>query len=506
LEKDCIDRSRLIGELYFEYHRGTYTSQAAIKKANRKSEFLLHDLEFLAAAASGQKGYHYPGETIERLWKTVLVNQFHDILPGSSISEVYADAACDHAQVAKEASALRDQALAAWLGEGGEPAPVNTTGFARAEVMALPDGSLHLAEAPPYGPGRFVQVRHPVNVEQTAAGFVLENNYLRATLSRGGRLVSLIEKETGRESLDGESNRFLLYDDKPTNFDAWDVDPFHMETEKVCPPAETCRVSEQNPLRAAVAFEYAVGKSSCIRQTVRLDAQSRRLEFITEIDWHERQRMLKVAFDANVRSMNATCEMQFGCVERPTHFNTPYDLARYEVPAHKWVDLSEPDFGLALLSESKYGFSAFGNTLRMSLLRAPLDPDPQADQGSHQFSYALYPHASDWRQAGVVAEAYRFNVPLLLARPSANSPSSFVEIEGDLVLDTIKKAEDSDALVLRFYECQGRRGTARIRPHGPVARARLANILEEPLGDVLLRDGWIELSYRPFEIITVLVE
>ena len=502
LEKNNADRARMVGELYFEYHRGTYTSQAATKRGNRKSEQLLHDVEFLATAA----GRDYPAAELDRLLKIVLLNQFHDILPGSSIREVYQDASRDYAQVAREGNALKESALKALVGEGEHLVPVNTTSFARKEVVELPRGELAVAETPPYGIGRFVDATDAVIVRDGGPDeIILENMYLRATIKRDGSVVSLVEKSTGREALAGRGNELLMFVDEPNAWDAWDVDPQHMETERPCLAAESCSISQVSPLRTEIVFERRIGTCGRMTQTVRLDAHSRRLEFHCDCDWHEVHRILKVAFPVNVRAMNATYEMQFGCVERPTHFNTPYDLARYEVPGHKWSDLSEHGFGVALLSESKYGFSTFGNVMRMSLLRAPKHPDPQADMGRHQFAYAIMPHAGNWREAGAVGEGYRFNAPLAIgssSRPITARSFAFVD-DPNLVLDTIKKAEDVDAIILRLYECHGARGIAKLKVDLPFKTAVYCDVLEREMASAAVKDGIIELPYTPFKIITV---
>jgi alpha-mannosidase len=242
-----------------------------------------------------------------------------------------------------------------------------------------------------------------------------------------------------------------------------------------------------------------------MRQVVRLDAGSRRVEFHTTVDWHEDHKLLKVCFPLDVHSPNATYEMPFAYAERPTHYSTSFDRARYEVPGHRWADLSEHGFGAALLTDSKYGYSCHGNELRVSLLRSPKSPDPEADMGSHEFAYALFPHAGGWRDGGVVAEGMRFNAPLRWA--SGAPDASFASVDDpNLVLDTIKRGERSDSLVLRLYEAHGGRGVARVRLAAPVGRARLANALEEAKGDVELEDGVLVLPYRPHEVLTVLVD
>jgi alpha-mannosidase len=296
-----------------------------------------------------------------------------------------------------------------------------------------------------------------------------------------------------------------LYEDRPVKFDAWDVDPAHLETRRPCPPADSRQVVSSGPLRAEVAFDRRMGERSTLRQVVRLDADARRVEFRTTVDWHEEHVLLKVCFPLEVRAPAATYEAPFGYAERPTHFSTSYDRARYEVPGHRFADLSEHGFGAALLTDSKYGYSCLGSELRISLLRAPKSPDPDADMGSHSFAYALYPHAGGWREGGVLAEAIRFNAPL---RRTRGIGESFASVDTpSLVLDTIKRADAGDGIVLRLYEAYGGRGTARVRLREPFTRARLANALEEPFADVETDGGGeLVLPFRPHQVLTVLVE
>jgi alpha-mannosidase len=481
LEAEGGDRPVVVGELYLEYHRGTYTTQARTKRGNRRCELALHDAEFLAAARDGA----YPRAELDRLWKLLLLQQFHDILPGSSIREVYVDAERDLAAVEAGAVAL--------CGDGD--VRVNTIGFARRELV---DGQIW--EAPPYGAARAVESRDAVHVE----GLTLENGQLRVELGEDGSVRSVVDKATGREALAAPGNRLELYDDRPVNFDAWDIDPFHIETRRDCPPAESWSVVSDGPLRAEVAFERRVGAASTLRQVVRLDAESRRLEFHTTVDWHESHELLKVCFPLAVRSLTATYEMPFGYAERPTHWSTSFDRARYEVPGHRWADLSEPGFGAALLTDCKYGYSCYGNELRISLLRSPKSPDPEADMGAHEFAYALVPHAGDWREAGIVGEGLRFNAPL--RRTAAPAVESFASCDtAALVLDTIKRGEDDDDLVLRLYEAHGSRGVARVRLGVPVSTARLANALEEEEGELEVEGDELVVPFRPHQVLTVMV-
>ena len=502
LEADFTDRPVRVGELYFELHRGTYTTQAATKQGNRKGEFLLHDIEFLATVAGHVAGAEYPREGLDDLWKVLLTNQFHDILPGSSITQVYDDTATDYTHLQQLGGQLRDAALAA-LGHD-EPRPLNTTGFARAEVVEDPQGELVFVRVPAYGVGAGEATDDQVTVAQTGGSVCLENGQLKAVLAEDGTLSSLIEKASGRQVMAGPGNQLLTYVDKPTSWDAWDIDPWALETATQCPGATTCAVVTQVPLRAEVAFTHQVGVRSALKQVVRLDAGSGRLEFHTEVDWQEDDTMLKVAFPVQIRAMEATYEMQFGATTRPTHYSTMHDLARYEVPGHKWVDLSEHGFGVSLLSESKYGFHTFGNTMHITLLRSPGSPDPKADRGQHRFAYAVYPHRGSWQEGGVVAAGYSFNVPLLWA---GAPPASYFRVDDDgLVLDTIKRAEDSDALVLRLYEAHGGRGTTRVRVGLPMTRAALCNTLEEKGEALQVVGDEIVVAYEPHQLISILVE
>jgi alpha-mannosidase len=379
---------------------------------------------------------------------------------------------------------------------------VNTIGFARREVAAGPAGELRVVEAQPYAAGVIVAAPEDfVFLEHNP--LVLENAHLRAELSPDGTLVSLVDKASGRESLAAPGNRLELYDDDPVQFDAWDIDPAHLRTRRDVAPAASHEVVTASPLRAEVAFERAHG----IRQVVRLDAGSRRLEFHTTVDWRERKTLLKVCFPLAVRALTATYETAFGTTERPTHFSTSWDRARYEVPGHRFADLSEHGFGVALLTDSKYGYSCLGSELRISLLRSPVSPDPEADQGAHEFAYAVMPHAGGWREAGVLAEAHRFNAPLRWTQGESVTGTQSLAAADDpnLVLDTIKRAEDSDALVLRLYEAHGARGTARVRVGVPFSSARLANGLEDDGEPLEVEGGEVVLPYRPHQLLTVKV-
>lgn len=526
LAEDGKDLSTWSGELYFELHRATYTSQARNKKYNRLSEFLLHDVEFLSAVAHTLADAEYPTETLDRLWKTVLTSQFHDIIPGSSIDLVYQDSTKQYQEILETGAALRSKATASLLGkpaeQGQNVCALNTTSFERSEVVELPENAgsvqtsadgkpLGIASAPAYGYTVFAPQAgsgQQVRVTEDGESVILENAFVRAIFQRSGVLTSLFHKQTRRESIEpGQSgNQFVLFDDQPNNWDAWDVDVFHLEKRFDQPGAISCKVIEPGPLRASIAFEYHIGSHSNLKQVVSLTSLSPRLDFANEIEWHERHKFLKVEFPVNVRAANATYEIQFGHLQRPTHFNTSWDMARFEVVAHKWADLSDSDFGVALLNDSKYGHAAHGNVLRLSLLRAPTAPDPEADQGNHTFRYALLPHAGAPQNAGVIEEGYAFNVPLqIFSTAAAPASQSYFSVSNPaVIIDTVKKAEDTDDLIVRLYESHGTRGSAQLRSTLPFRRFGRCNLLEDETEDT--KAAWnpegIEFSFKPFEIIT----
>ncbi|MBN2047081.1 MAG: alpha-mannosidase [Anaerolineaceae bacterium] len=511
LEADLKDPVKWVGELYLEYHRGTYTTQAATKNGNRRSEFMLHEVEFLSALAS-LRGGAYPRAALDRMWKVILTNQFHDILPGSSITEVYEEAEEAYARVLAEGGELRQQALDLLFApetEGANLLAVNPTGFDREEVVEM-DGALQVVRVPAYGVfagAPATEVESPVVLSETANGFVLENRHLKAVINRSGIVERLIEKASGREAIapNGKANQFVLYEDRPIDYDAWDVDIYHLDARDDVPPAMTCAVLESTPLRAVLRFTYEVSERSTITQKVILDACARYLDFNTEVEWHEAHKFLKVEFPLEARAKEATYEIQFGHVERPTHYNTSWDMARFEVCAHRWADLSEYGFGVALLNDSKYGYATHDNVMRLSLLRAPKYPDPQADMGTHHFRYALMPHQGSFQEAGVIAAGYHYNEPLLLAKTNQTLParSYFRVNDPAIVIDTVKRAEDSDDLIVRMYESFGARGEVRFSSTLDVDSAMVCNLLERQDAPLAWTDGGCTLSFKPFQIITL---
>lgn len=258
-------------------------------------------------------------------------------------------------------------------------------------------------------------------------------------------------------------------------------------------------------MRASIEVEYALSANSTLKQVISLTSTSARLDFTNDVEWHERHKFLKVEFPFNLRAQEATYEIQFGHLRRPTHFNTTWDVARFEVSAHRWADLSEPDFGVALLNDCKYGYSTQGNVMRLSLLRSPKSPDPVADMGHHTFRYALLPHAGDFREAGVIEEGYRFNVPMMLNTTSASpeTTSYFGVSASNVIIDTVKKAEDSSALIVRLYEAHGKRGDVKFTSALAVKAVSCCNLLEEEDAALEWINGGTEFAVTPFQIVTL---
>ncbi len=511
---DLQDSTRWVGELYFENHRGTYTSQAALKQGNRRCEEMLHDAEFLTCLAWLKAELPYPHSQLTNLWQQVLTNQFHDILPGSSINEVNLEANQTYQSVLSQASRLRDQALNSLLPEKGLTL-VNTLGCRRREVISAPKGEdlpdgLVVVEIPAFAlvslEKSLVNETRTVSVVESAGGLVLENEMVRVRISAQGQVTSLFHKNADRECIPpGEvANRFMVYEDLPAEYDAWNVDVYYAEKILQKPVATNLSVLENGPLRVKVAVEMAVGEKSRLWQIISLTSISAQVEFETRVDWQEDHSFLRVDFPLNLRAQQASFETQFGLVQRSTHTNTSYELAQFEVPAQRWADLSEPDFGVALLNNCKYGYACKDGTLSLSLLRSPTEPDIFADRGEHNFAYALLPHALTAQLSALWWLAACFNQPLLLAEGrSRQDLLKNAEVDApNVVLDTIKLAEDGNGLILRLYEAAGCATHFILRVHG-IQQGWECNLLEQNDELLVIANDRIEGDIRPFQIKTL---
>lgn len=555
LSKRVKDSRRLhtwTGEFYFEYHRGTYTSMARNKRSNRKSELLLMDLELLAVLAE-KRGAAYPAEDLERLWKMVLLNQFHDILPGSSIKEVYEVTKREYEQVAEEGGRLLKERKEAVAGAGDGVTVFNTLGFTRRSLTVLPDGVTSLTdkgealpsqeigslrysmtgEIPSKGYSVYGAVREadggtadeaaggvvensaaesggdtPFSVLKTADGFVITTPFAKADMAADGSFTSLLDLSENRQVWKaGEAgNRLRIYEDKPIYYDNWDIDVFYTEKYWDLDEPASIAVTSEGPL----CLQITVNRSfmhSRMTQDIRFYAHSPRIDFNTWVDWKEHQYLLKAGFPVDVHTDEAAFDIQFGNVVRKTHTNTSWDRARFESCGHKWMDVSESGYGVSLLNDCKYGHSVREGCIELTLIKSGIEPNPDTDNEEHVFTYSLYPHQGTWREADTQKEAADLNQPLSAVNGGIPGESyGFAGVKGDsVVLETVKRSEDGDGIILRLYESRNKRVNAKVSLSCAPVMVTECNLLEEPVdeagGLMIDRDGF-SFVIKPYEIKT----
>ncbi|KAK1526054.1 glycosyl hydrolase family 38 domain-containing protein [Colletotrichum costaricense] len=553
LEKKAHTFPTWHGELYFELHRGVYTTQAQTKLNNRKAEILLRDVELLATIASVEdRGYRYPKKELDEMWEGVLLCQFHDCLPGTAIGMCYDDSDKVYANVFSIGSTLlRDiygvlkvDDISETPTESERLVALNTLGWPRQEVLTI-NGKDFIAN----GTGTLIatqEITQPetnkplVTVQEVSEGiFVLENSHFTVTVE-SGTITSLLDRRAAnREVLapgSGRANQFVIFDDKPIYWQAWDVEVFHLETREEVRGGRTS-VLEASPLRVSVVTEMRISEVSSVKTVISLaavvdesaSAAGVGVECTAEVDWHEAMKFLKVEFPVDVRHHEASYDTQFGVIRRPTHYNTSWDMAKFEVCCHKYADLSEYGYGVSILNDSKYGFATVGNTMRLSLLRSSKAPDDNADMGRHTIRWAILPHRGPLGPETVRA-AYEFNNPLKVVSASAGSPlleaggsaGGFpVALTGDenLVLDTVKRGEDDEdvgdselpvrggrSVIVRVYESLGGRGRARVATKWAVKSAYKTNLLEDDEEEVRVEDGGFEVDLGPFQLQTYRIQ
>ena len=491
------------GEIYLELHRATLTTQSGVKRRHRRAEAALIAAE-TAASLAHLIGAAKP-ESLEPHWRLLLKNQFHDILPGSSIREVYRDAEAELDGVIAAARAAETHALQAMVARLPKGAlddalvVVNPSLSARPLRLTLENGAFVAADESVAPLGIRVVSRSALRPQSglTIDGRRLENATLRVEIGEDGAIASLIHKPSGREALAGRGNQLWLYpQDKPRAWDAWDVEEDYAERGEEWRSVNTLAIVEKGPHRVGLRVERR-WRASHIVQTYSLSANGRRLDIETFIDWRDRRVLLRSLTPAAVRAERATFECAFGVIERPTHVNTSWEEAQFEVPGHRFADLSEPGFGLALLNDAKYGHSARDHVLGLSLVRSPVYPDPLADEGEQRFAYALMPHAGDWRESGVREEAEDLNQPLLWAAARGLAPATLAPLgcEGVVAaLGALKAAEDGEGLILRVYEPAGARGPVALGLPAGWREAGAVDLMER--ASVPKAEGWLS----PFEV------
>ena len=531
-------------ELYLEKCHGVYTSQSRNKRLNRQSERLYHDAEWLCSLADTLTGETaYPQSELNAGWEIILHNQFHDVLPGTSIPQVFEDCYRDYArveQIGREALEAAQQRLVSRVHAEEESVLVfNPLAWPRAGLVELPwtealegkalaDGEAQLLSqvitsgedkrilletgtVPSSGYQAFPLVSIPgKDVElMTVTPGLLENRFYRISLNEHGQITSLFDKCNERNVLAAPGNVLQIFEDRSIDGEAWEIDIFYQDKMRQVDELVEAEVEETGPVRGVLRLTWPFANTT-ITQRLTIYRNSPRIDFRTELDWHEHQVLLKAAFPVHVRATRATYDIQFGSIERPTHWNTSFDTAHYENPAHKWVDLSEGNYGVALVNDCKYGYDVKDNVLRITLHRSPTEPDPAADQGQHEFTYSLLPHAGTWRESEVIQEAYALNDPLMgrfiPAQPNVDLPAAYTWAEVDtdhVVIETVKKAEDDDAWIVRVYECKQYRSNAVTISLGhTINRAVECNLLEEEETPVAYQENRLRFAIQPFEIKT----
>ncbi|KID91188.1 alpha-mannosidase [Metarhizium guizhouense ARSEF 977] len=527
------------GELYFELHRGTYTTQANNKMFNRKAEVLLRDIEQLATIASiKDSSYKYPTREIDSMWENVLLCQFHDCLPGSSIEMCYDESDKFYAEVFKTG----DKLLADLYNSFGvsstlsnslhESVVVNTLPWHRKEIVQLSETEVGVAcgDAQLLAVRRFKIQENKPAVTLTSNGeiYVLQNEQLRIVVEKGC-ITSLYDLVNDREVVEQgcQANKFVIYDDIPLYWQAWDVEIYHLNTRRELHYGKT-KIHENKPHRVTLVTDIKISDQSSMKSYISLGAalkgQQSQVDCSAEVDWHEDCKFLKVEFPVNVVNTEASYETAFSITKRPTHYNTSWDMAKFEVCCHKFADLSEHNYGVSILNDSKYGFATAGKTMRLSLLRAPKAPDEHADMGRHRMRWAIFPHNGALSSVTVKA-AYAFNNPLkLLSAPEtaiqsmSEAPIKLINRDesSSLILDTIKRGHDDEdvslreglrvnkgqSIILRVYESLGGHSRGTIETSYNVKRVNKANILEDELEELELSDGKFDIKLRPFEVAT----
>ncbi len=521
------------GELYLEYHRGTYTTQAHNKLMNRRTEFMAAQTEWLCSLSeiAGTVKGAYPIDELTQTWQTILRNQFHDILPGSSIHEVYTDARAEYEDVCKTLLNLQNAVtrpaenvymIAAFFGANGVFIPETEKGltFADANGKAIPAQACEN--------GYMLDIQLPamstmtVNVTPSSSiptitglsNVDLDNSTIETPLyvikwNKDGNIESLFDKTNNREVIKGLGNQLVIYEDKPMNFDAWDVDIYHYEKPEYAKLAEKPVLVENGALRTVIRFVFTY-RSSKITQDMVLYKNSRRVDFVTNVAWIESHRILKAEFDVNVRSTKASYDIQFGHCERPTHWNTSWDYAKFEVCAHKWSDLSETGYGVALMNNCKYGYSTRDNRMQISLLRAPSMPDFTADRGKHTFTYSLYPHADSVSSGSdeiltMIKESLYLNVPASVLSGDLTEQRVIKSDNDAVAIDAFKKAENKKGYVVRLHERSGGKHSITLTSDFRIKRYQEINLLEQPIGD-MVESSEIKTEFGNFEIKTFYIE
>ncbi|MBE6651465.1 MAG: alpha-mannosidase [Ruminococcaceae bacterium] len=498
------------GELYLEFHRGTYTSIAKNKKNNRYCEFLYTNAEMLSTLAKELFGDTFPKETLHRGWEDILSNQFHDVIPGSSIKEVYDQCDTDYARVKENGELIVNsvkEKIAASLDKKRGYVVFNPHSFEGNGYVKLDGKTVKVKGISPKGYSVTKDFTDTQSI--TFDGKTVETDLLKVTFDEAYQIVSIYDKENGREVLTKgkTANELRIYADRPDAYDAWEWQEYSRDSYKVINAFD-----EVETVNDGARFGIKISRSfmgSRLIQTIWFYEGTAKIDFETFVDWHSKHNMLKVAFPVDINSDKATYEVQFGTLERPTHFNTSWDKAKFEVCAHKYADISEGNYGVSILNDCKYGHDIHDGVIQLSLLKAPTDPYKDADMGEHTFTYSIYPHSGRLDASDTVKEAYFLNYPMTALPTSGEcdlipTSKSLVAIDSNHVIcETIKEEEKGSGTIIRLYECKNMsdRITLGIGIEGQ--KASLVNLMEEEIDELEIKDRKISLDIKPFEIVTI---
>lgn len=495
-----------VGELYLELHRGTYTSIAKNKRNNRKAEIALHNAEALNAISLVFKNTEYPKSRIDKLWKLVLLNQFHDVLPGSSIEEVYNDTDRHYKEIFAESESLIEKGLKDLTGENKENElfAVNLCGLTVDGCVEADGQTYEIKAVPSYGIKKISKAVTKEN-KVRANGQALENDFYKILFDETGCITSLVDKRFNKEIVkqNEKINKFVIYEDIPRCYDNWEINEYY-KLKGVSFDSVSAPEIIVDGTRSGIKRTYKINNSS-LTQTVWLYSQLDRIDFETTADWHEHHRLLRVLFPLNIHSSKATYEIQFGNIERATHQNTSWDAAKFEVCAQKWADLSDGGYGVSLINDCKFGHSCLGSELGLTLIKCGTYPNKHADEGNHIFSYALLPHKGDYRDADTVNKAIAFNMPLMTANaPSETEEFSFVSTDSkNIVIDTVKKAESDNDLIVRVYEAFDISGRASLTFAKEPKKVFICDLCENVIGEIKPQKNTVKFEISNFEIITL---
>lgn len=533
------------GELYLEYHRGTYTSMARNKRDNRLCENLYEASEKFNSFNTVLGG-SYPQEALNKGWENILLNQFHDILPGSSIQEVYEVTKEEYRSLLENGSYTLNKALSSLAGrinvDRNAVVVFNSLSYERNDIakFSVPENIVNpilfdeegkrvicqrieggeavffAKEIPAQGYKTYYIVDDQVKCSDSLINInssCIENDFFQICLDEKGQIKSFYDKKNNRELLkSGEKGNVLqAFEDKPMNFDNWDIDIFYKEKMWNVDDIQKIEVVENGPVRAALKIERRFLDSTII-QKIFVYRDIDRVDFETYVDWKQSQVLLKVAFPIDINTNKATYEIQYGNIERPTHSNTSWDVARFEVCGQKWADISEGDFGVSLLNNCKYGHDIQEGTMRLTLIKSGIEPNPTTDQEEHYFTYSIYPHRGEWKDSETVSMAYNLNVPLYARIEQAHKGElplklSFINLDkNNVMIETVKKAEDGDEFIVRMYEFHNKRSKVTMEFFKDIVSVNECSLMEEDIKSFDIKDNKVEFVIKPFEIKTFKVQ